>query len=217
LKNEDPVVKIKMDTANNLKILVVSDEVNAKDLGVLKAGLTRLFQMENLPVLLDVTGVTAGAPSLPEDLKAAKTQAETVGARFLFAAAAGSPLAAGADGASLEEIKKKALTPLTPEELEKLLKTRLDVLTKTRDQLNARLEAASKDGGDLKGLKRENSDLRLRILRAERLIPEEAKDIRTGGDVGELGTRERTLVAKLNETVGKEVLEGGGSVKPKAT
>lgn len=172
-------MKIKLKTKDDIRILVVTEEVTPQHAKVLKAGITKLFKTEgsNHPILVDVTAVNEKDAESLKEIKSLHPVAKSLGVRFMIV----SGVKGIGDLPTLDEAVKQLNSPLAKLlAKEGSLTAQLKNLKAKKEFLDKKLDEANKAGGDVALLKKQNSDLKALILslatQVQRLLGERKSD-----------------------------------------
>lgn len=161
-------MKLKMESQENVTILVVTESIEPPHLPILKAGLTKLFQTGKKSILLDFTAVQDADikdPSLPQQISELRNWGTTQAAQVAVVSA--NPKL-GHVASRPEGIKLVSSMLAQLQGTEAKLQAELKVLEQRKADLEKKLGAAGA-ADDLKKVQLQNSLLKKNIASAEKL------------------------------------------------
>ncbi|MCM2277798.1 MAG: hypothetical protein NDJ89_06950 [Oligoflexia bacterium] len=161
-------MKLKLEVQDNVMILAVSESVTADQIAILRAGLGKLIQAGKKTLLLDLSDPNlAVAPAEVKEIAALRDWASELGAQLMIA----SPMTGLGDALTRPETLKLLTSPLGRLlMLEGRLRSQLKALEQHKIDLEKKLASVNSGPNSVNLLKKENSDLKARIVDLEKQI-----------------------------------------------
>ena len=163
-------IKIKLESQENLTVLVVSETLQPSELPILRAGLAKLFQSGHKVVLLDLIAVPQ------QDLRTPEAIASIAGCR-IFASEQGaqlviaSPVNGIGDVALRSEAVQQMNSPLGRLlALEKRLIAQIRKVEEHKSLLDGKMKTVEQTSGQVLNLRRENFELKRRLNELEKQV-----------------------------------------------
>lgn len=193
-------MKLKLEVQAGITILCVTDEVEAQHAAILKAGLTKLFQVGKKVVLLDLTTTTQVSYETLRDLALFGQQAPDFDAQLA--------VACREEGFGIAKTRTEALRAMGTQMFmlqgtEARLHAQIRKLEFRKSESSSQLNATSAQAEDLKSLKRESSDLKKLIVdieaHVEALLRERLSPMKSGAFNERFESIQKALVAVLEQ------------------
>ncbi len=193
-------MKLKLEVQGGVTILCVTEDVEAQHATILKAGLTKLFQVGKKTVLLDLTASNKVSYETLRDLALFGQQAPDFDAQLA--------VACKEEGFGIAKTRAEAIRVMgTPMFVlmgnEARLHAQIRKLEFRKSEISARLGTTNAQAEDLKSLRKESSELKKLIgdleTQVEGLLKERLTPMKKAAGNERLESIQKTLVAVLEQ------------------
>jgi predicted nuclease with TOPRIM domain len=157
-------VKLKLENQLGVTILSVTEDISPSDCAILRAGVTKLFQLGKKNIFLDLLGSNRSTPDSLKEIASLQSLAAEAGATLLMISQHSSFSHATSREEAFRKIRssKDALLGMQAD-----LAARTQSLEKRKAELTQQLASSTGDEQLLKSLKKENTELRKHIKELE--------------------------------------------------